>query len=517
MAESADILRAPHQKVVLPDLAAGCSMADMAAPDQLEICWRELEQMGVRTDAIENGRAGIIPVTYINSSAAIKAFVGAHGGIVCTSTNAEAIMTWAWERGDKLLMLPDQHLGRNTAWKMGVPLDEMAVWDPNEMWGGLEPAQAHKARLLLWKGHCSVHTRFTPQQIDVFRKALSGRTRRCAPRMHARRGPAADESGSTEYIINAVKNSPAGTTWAVATEVHLVNRLAAEVAPGKTVVTLDPFGCLCSTMFRVSPNHLLWVLEGLVEGTVHNQIIVPDEIKRDAKLALDRMLGWQCSPLGLREGDGLRYPKSRPKGLHYEAALRAAHEHGYHRGSQGDRDAHLSALLLVLALAAPARAQQSFYSHDNYTQYELLEPGSAQFAITYFRDRAPRRFGVRSQPDALRQRWLGYFGVRSADRQAAEVRLSQWRGTVEGRHSGTLRSGGTLHSRAPRESSSRGWRGRVKILKTYKDDKSYYVEGEDVVFKRSLGIARNSMVLPKGYRLSRPTSPRRCSRFRTDG
>src|SRR3954465_8227634 len=168
MAESADIVRAPHQKVLLPDLAAGCSMADMAAPDQLDMCWRELEQIGVRTSAIENGRAGVIPVTYINSSAAIKAFVGDHGGIVCTSTNAAAVMAWAWEHGEKLLMLPDQHLGRNTAFKMGVPLDEMVVWDPNEIWGGLEPAQAHKAKLLLWKGHCSVHTRFTPQQIDVF-------------------------------------------------------------------------------------------------------------------------------------------------------------------------------------------------------------------------------------------------------------------------------------------------------------------------------------------------------------
>jgi quinolinate synthase len=290
MAESADILRAPHQKVVLPDLAAGCSMADMAAPDQLEIAWRELGQMGVRTDAVENGRAGIIPVTYINSSAAIKAFVGAHGGIVCTSTNAEAIMKWAWARGEKLLMLPDQHLGRNTAWKMGLPLDEMAVWDPNEMWGGLEPAQAHKAKLLLWKGHCSVHTRFTTQQIDAFRKKYPGGRVVAHPECTLDVVKASDESGSTEYILNAVRNSPEGTTWAVATEVHLVNRLAAEVAPGKTVVTLDPFGCLCSTMFRVSPNHLLWVLDGLVEGTVHNQIIVPEAIKQDAKLALDRML-----------------------------------------------------------------------------------------------------------------------------------------------------------------------------------------------------------------------------------
>ncbi|MBA3297054.1 MAG: quinolinate synthase NadA [Acidobacteria bacterium] len=290
MAESADILRAPHQKVLLPDLAAGCSMADMAAPDQLEMCWRELEQLGVRTDGVENGRAGVIPVTYINSSAAIKAFVGAHGGIVCTSTNAAAVMKWAWDRGEKLLMLPDQHLGRNTGWKMGVPLDEMVVWDPNEMWGGLEAEQVKKAKLLLWKGHCSVHTRFTTQQIDAFRKKYPGGKVIAHPECTLDVVQASDESGSTEYIIDAVRNSPSGTTWAVATEVHLVNRLTQQVAPDKTVVTLDPFGCLCSTMFRVSPNHLLWILEGLVEGTVHNHITVPEEIKHDARLALDRML-----------------------------------------------------------------------------------------------------------------------------------------------------------------------------------------------------------------------------------
>ena len=283
MAESADILRGPNQKVVLPDLAAGCSMADMAAPDQLEMTWRELEQMGVRTETV-------IPVTYINSSAAIKAFVGAHGGIVCTSTNAAAVMKWAWERGEKLLMLPDQHLGRNTAYKMGVPLDQMVVWDPHEMWGGLQAEDVKKAKLLLWKGHCSVHTRFTTQQVDAFRKKYPGGKVVAHPECTWEVVQAADESGSTEYIINAVRNSPPGSTWAVATEVHLVNRLMTEVAPDKTVVTLDPFGCLCSTMFRVSPNHLLWILEGLVEGKVHNHITVPDDIKRDAKLALDRML-----------------------------------------------------------------------------------------------------------------------------------------------------------------------------------------------------------------------------------
>ena len=289
MAETADILRAPHQKVVLPDLAAGCSMADMAAEDQLEICWRELEQMGVRTGADEDGKAGVIPVTYINSSAAIKAFVGAHGGIVCTSTNARAIMEWAWSRGDKLVMLPDQHLGRNTAYTMGVPLDEMVVWDPNEMFGGLEPAQAQAAKLILWKGHCSVHTRFTVPQIEAFRQKYPQGRVVAHPECVFDVVQAADESGSTEYIIRTVKASPPGTVWAVATEIHLVNRLIHE-APDKTIVTLDPFGCLCSTMFRVSPNHLLWVLEGLVEGQIHNHITVPEPTRSQAKLALDRML-----------------------------------------------------------------------------------------------------------------------------------------------------------------------------------------------------------------------------------
>ena len=283
MAESADILRAPHQKVVLPDLAAGCSMADMAAPDQLDICWREMNEMGVDTTGTPE-RAGVIPVTYINSSAAIKAFVGAHGGIVCTSTNAAAVMKWAWDRGEKLLMLPDQHLGRNTAYKMGVPLDQMVVWDPNEIWGGLEPEQLKHAKLILWKGHCSVHTRFTVQQIEVFRKQHPTGKVIAHPECTFDVVQAADESGSTERIINVVRESPVGSVWAVATEVHLVNRLTHEVAPDRTVVTLDPFGCLCSTMFRVSPNHLLWMLESLVEGKVQNQIIVPEPEKSQARL-----------------------------------------------------------------------------------------------------------------------------------------------------------------------------------------------------------------------------------------
>jgi quinolinate synthase len=284
MAESADVLCAPHQKVILPDLAAGCSMADMAAGDQLDMCWRELKEMGVDADA------GVIPVTYINSSADIKAFCGEHGGIVCTSTNAAAIMAWAWERGEKLVMLPDQHLGRNTAFKMGVPLDRMVVWDPNEVWGGLDAEQVKAAKLILWKGHCSVHTRFTVQQIDAFRKKYPGGKVVAHPECTFDVVQAADVSGSTENIINTVKTSPSGSIWAVATEIHLVNRLKNDVEPDKTVVTLDPFGCLCSTMFRVSPNHLLWVLEGLVGGRVHNQITVSEPQKSFARLALDRML-----------------------------------------------------------------------------------------------------------------------------------------------------------------------------------------------------------------------------------
>jgi len=281
MAESADVLSAPHQQVVLPDLAAGCSMADMAAPEQLEMCWSDLEQMGVRS---------VIPVTYINSAASIKAFCGERGGVVCTSSNAAATLKWAWERGERVLFLPDQHLGRNTAYKMGVPLDEMVVWDPNEIFGGLDPDQAKHARIILWKGHCSVHTRFTVRQIENLRAQHPGIRVIVHPEVPWDVVQAADDSGSTEYIIKQVKNSPAGSMWAVGTEIHLVNRLAREVAPERTVLSLDQFGCLCSTMFRVSPNHLLWTLEGLVDGEVHNRIVVPDEQKHWTKVALDRML-----------------------------------------------------------------------------------------------------------------------------------------------------------------------------------------------------------------------------------
>ena len=281
MAESADVLSAPHQQVILPDLAAGCSMADMAAPEQLEMCWADLEQMGVQS---------VVPVTYINSAASIKAFCGERGGVVCTSSNAAATLKWAWERGERVLFLPDQHLGRNTAYKMGVPLDDMVVWDPNEIFGGLDPDQVKRARIILWKGHCSVHTRFTVRQIENLRAQHPGIRVIVHPEVPWDVVQAADDSGSTEYIIRQVKNGPAGSTWAVGTEIHLVNRLAREVAPERTVLSLDQFGCLCSTMFRVSPNHLLWTLEGLVDGEVHNRIVVPEAQKHWTKVALDRML-----------------------------------------------------------------------------------------------------------------------------------------------------------------------------------------------------------------------------------
>jgi quinolinate synthase len=281
MAESADVLSAAHQQVILPDLAAGCSMADMADPDQLDLCWSDLKQMGI---------SGVIPVTYINSAASIKAFCGEHGGVVCTSSNAAATLKWAWERGERILFMPDQHLGRNTAYRLGVPLDQMVVWDPNEIWGGLEPDAVKRARMILWKGHCSVHERFTVRQIENIRAQYPGVRVIVHPEVPWDVVQAADDSGSTEYIIKTVSDSPAGSIWAVGTEVHLVNRLASQMQPDKTVLSLDQFGCLCSTMFRVSPNHLLWILEGLVDGQVHNRIVVPDDRKQWTKVALDRML-----------------------------------------------------------------------------------------------------------------------------------------------------------------------------------------------------------------------------------
>ena len=281
MAESADVLSGPEQQVILPDLAAGCSMADMAAPDQLEMCWEELQKMGATR---------VVPVTYINSAASIKAFCGERGGVVCTSSNADATLRWAWERGEQILFLPDQHLGRNTAYQMGVPLDQMVVWDPDTAFGDVDPVALQRARMILWKGHCSVHTRFGVQQVEMVRRQHPGVRVIVHPECTWDVVQAADDSGSTEYIIKQINDSPEGSVWAVGTEIHLVNRLAQRLAPARTVLTLDPIGCLCSTMFRVSPNHLLWVLEGLRTGQVHNQITVPDREKHWTRVALDRML-----------------------------------------------------------------------------------------------------------------------------------------------------------------------------------------------------------------------------------
>ena len=289
MAESADVLCAPHQQVILPDLAAGCSMADMADPDQLESCWEELGQMGI-TPRQSSGLAGVVPVTYINSAASIKSFVGERGGTVCTSSNAMATLRWGFTHGEKILFLPDQHLGRNTAYKMGIGLDEMVVWDPNEIFGGLDPDEVRRAKMILWKGHCSVHTRFTARQIAAVRQQHPGIRVIVHPEVPWDVVQAADDSGSTEYIIKTVSNSPEGSVWAVGTEVHLVNRLAEQLAPARTVISLDQFGCLCSTMFRVSPKHLLWILEELIDGRVHNRIVVPDEQKHWNRVALERML-----------------------------------------------------------------------------------------------------------------------------------------------------------------------------------------------------------------------------------
>jgi quinolinate synthase len=280
MAESADVLCAPSQQVILPDLAAGCSMADMAALDQVETCWMELDRAGIRP----------VPVTYINSAADIKAFCGERGGITCTSANASKVFDWAWQRGETILSLPDEHLGRNTAYRMGVPLDRMVVWDPDQSNGGVSAGDLRRARIILWKGYCSVHTRFSASQIEHLRAEHPSVRVIVHPECTWEVVQAADECGSTEFIIDRVASSPPGSVWAVGTEIHLVSRLARAQQSRRTVLTLDRFGCLCSTMFRISPNHLLWVLEGLVDGQVRNRITVPTARKSLARLALERML-----------------------------------------------------------------------------------------------------------------------------------------------------------------------------------------------------------------------------------
>ncbi len=280
MAESADILREDHQIVILPDMNAGCSMADMAALEQVEVCWDEV------TSRIEGK---VVPVTYINSTAAIKGFVGQQGGAVCTSSNARKVMEWALARGDKGLFIPDEHLGRNTAYRMGVPLDEMAVWNPYEDLGGLTEDDILRARVILWKGHCSVHQRFLPQHVEKARKDYPGIQVIVHPECSWDVCEMADAVGSTEFIIKRIEEGGPGSKFAVGTEIHLVKRLAQEY-PDRFVGSLDDCGCLCSTMYRISPQHLCWVLESLVAGQVVNRVQVDEETRRWARLALDRML-----------------------------------------------------------------------------------------------------------------------------------------------------------------------------------------------------------------------------------
>ena len=281
MAESADILSAPHQKVILPDMNAGCTMADMAETDQVEECWEQVTAL-LGED--------ILPVTYMNSTAALKAMVGRNGGAVCTSSNARAVLDWAFRRKPRVLFFPDQHLGRNTGYRMGIPLETMPVWDPYEERGGLSDQDLRDARLILWKGHCSVHNRFTPEMVDRRREQIDGVRVIVHPECRFEVAQKADAIGSTEGILKTVRESPAGSKWAVGTELNMVSRLAREVASDREVVSLDDCFCVCSTMARIDPPHLLWVLESLVAGEVVNQVKVPDGIARAARSALDRML-----------------------------------------------------------------------------------------------------------------------------------------------------------------------------------------------------------------------------------
>lgn len=289
MAETADILSTPEQTVTLPNLSAGCSMADMANIDQVEDCWEQLSEIcGVKPDT--DGRQQIVPVTYMNSSAALKAFCGRHGGIVCTSSNAHAVLDWAFARGKRVLFFPDQHLGRNTALAMGMSLDQMPVWNPYKPAGGAEdPSVYADAKMILWKGFCSVHQRFTVDQIERARKAYPGVKVIVHPECSMDVVNAADGTGSTAYIVKEIANAPAGSAVAVGTEINLVNRLAAQY-PDKTVFCLDPVVCPCSTMYRIHPAYLAWALENIEQGNIVNRITVDEDTARDAKIALQRML-----------------------------------------------------------------------------------------------------------------------------------------------------------------------------------------------------------------------------------
>ncbi len=290
MAETADVVantpdklaaRGERATVILPDLAAGCSMADMAAIQQVENAWEELGEL-IDTQ-------GVIPVTYINSAASLKAFCGRHGGMVCTSSNAEAALKWAFDRGEKVLFFPDQHLGRNTAKKMGVPLDQMHVWNPFEEFGGLEDEEIVQSRVLLWQGHCSVHQMFTAAHVKAFREQHPGIKVLVHPECTMEVVDAADLSGSTGYIIRQVEAAPAGTKWAIGTELHLVNRLKQE-HPEQEIHFLSPIVCMCATMYRIDLAHLCWSLENLEAGTPVNKVEVDPETAKWALVSLERML-----------------------------------------------------------------------------------------------------------------------------------------------------------------------------------------------------------------------------------
>ncbi|MCZ0711417.1 quinolinate synthase NadA [Microbacterium paraoxydans] len=290
MAETADLLSQPDQAVILPNLAAGCSMADMADIDQVEECWEQLaDVLGDLDTPDSDGRVPVIPVTYMNSSAAIKGFVGRHGGIVCTSSNAATVLEWAFARGRRVLFFPDQHLGRNTAKAMGVPLDRMPMWNPRRALGGSTPEELVDAEVILWHGFCSVHRRFTVAQIDQARAEHPGVRVIVHPECPMEVVDAADEAGSTEYIRRAIAEATEPTTFAVGTEINLVRRLAAQY-PQHRIFCLDPVVCPCSTMYRIHPGYLAWVLEELVAGRTPNRITVSPDVAAPARLALERML-----------------------------------------------------------------------------------------------------------------------------------------------------------------------------------------------------------------------------------
>lgn len=284
MAEVADILSRPDQVAILPDLSAGCSMADMANLAKVERCWRELGE-------VLDPDAHVTPVTYINSAADLKAFCGRHGGIVCTSSNARQVLDWSFAQREKVLFFPDQHLGRNTGYAMDIPLEAMVVWDFDKPLGGLTAQQIRAARVILWKGFCSVHQMFQPNQIDRF-KAQHPETKVIShPECSFEVCRKSDYVGSTENIIKTIAAAEPGTRWLVGTELNLVNRLHQQMAPqGKSVHFMSPTVCMCSTMFRIDPQHLLWTLENLVAGNVVNQIRVPADEANQARLALDQML-----------------------------------------------------------------------------------------------------------------------------------------------------------------------------------------------------------------------------------